>query len=178
MADKHPLVTSDASKRRLEAVLPLGTLFLAGGLIFSLVGWVDVALFYYPQRFGQPEWEFATVAQTLDAMPLPTLGLLFLCLAARAGAWRLGVRRIIAALAILLMIALAVLMIIFVLDIPVAMRALDQAQQAAQAQGQAVNPAMRSGVKRVVAKSVVYAVAYMVTYATLAIAMWRRPKEG
>lgn len=164
--------------RRLEAVAPLGTLFLIGGLIFTLVGWVDLALFYYPARFGQPEWEFATVAQTMDALPLPTLGLLMFALAARASDARLAWRRLVAALAILAILFLAVLTIIFVLDIPVAMQALERAQQAAQAQGQAANPAMRAGVKRVVAKVVVYAIGYISAYTMLAIAMWRKPSDG
>lgn len=177
MTDKHPLVTSDATRRRLEAVAPLATLFVIGGVIFSLVGWVDVGLFYYPPRFGEAEWEFGIIAQTLDAMPLPTLGLLMFAMAARASGAGIAWRRLVAALAILVMLAIIVLTIVFVLDIPVALRALDQAQQAATARGQTTNPAVRSGIKRVIAKVVIYAVGYMMAYAAIAFAMWRRPRD-
>src|SRR4051812_43447036 len=83
------------SRATTAATLPdLAPFLIAGGMVLSIAGWTDVALFYIPSNFRSTEWEFTIIARTFDAMPLPTLGLLLLVLGfrARAGApfWMRG----------------------------------------------------------------------------------------
>lgn len=51
---------------------------VAGGLVLGVAGWTDVLLLWYPLRFGNPEWEFATTSGMFDALPLGTIGFLVL----------------------------------------------------------------------------------------------------
>lgn len=51
-------------------------MFLTAGAAFALVGLADIALLWYPPHAGSVAWEYATVGRTLDALPMPTLGLL------------------------------------------------------------------------------------------------------
>ena len=52
------------------------------GAVLALVGWTDVVLLWYPLNVGNPEWEFATVGATYDALPLATIGSAALTIAA------------------------------------------------------------------------------------------------
>ena len=95
--------------------------FLIGvGVVLSIAGWTDVALSYWPSRFGYTELEFGTVAQTFDAMPLPTLGLGLLAIGvlARGGSivWSRALSVAFAAIGL----ACAASMLVFALDVPVA----------------------------------------------------------
>src|SRR5947207_11355688 len=92
MSDSSRVLVRDEVERRNRpsgpvppsSVRDLAPLLIIGGLVLSLAGWVDVLLFYWPQRFGESEWEFGVISQTIDALPLPTLGLVLLALALRA----------------------------------------------------------------------------------------------
>jgi hypothetical protein len=48
------------------------------GAAFLAVGLVDLVLLWIPLRFESIAWEFATVGRTLDALPMPVLGLTLL----------------------------------------------------------------------------------------------------
>lgn len=87
MSDRpHVLVADEGGWRKGIGPLPppslsdLAPLLIAAGAVLAVAGWVDVGLFYRPLRFGDAEWEFGTIAQTFDAMPLATLGLVLLAL--------------------------------------------------------------------------------------------------
>jgi hypothetical protein len=45
------------------------------GLVFLVVGGTDFALAWFPADFGSPEWEFATVTQSFNGLPIVVLGL-------------------------------------------------------------------------------------------------------
>lgn len=51
---------------------------VVAGAVFAILGWTDVLLLWYPLRIGTPEWEFATISGTFDALPLATIGTLVL----------------------------------------------------------------------------------------------------
>ena len=51
------------------------------GLGFLLVGLVDFGLVWMPPRVGDLEWRFSSAAQGFGALPIPTLGLVFLLVA-------------------------------------------------------------------------------------------------
>ena len=72
-----------ASSRRLVVSRPdppssrstAYTIVMVVGLAFFVVGLVDLVLLWIPVRFQSAAWEFATVGRTLDAVPMPALGL-------------------------------------------------------------------------------------------------------
>lgn len=45
------------------------------GLAFLIVGGADFALTWYPMDFGNREWEFGTVTQSFNGLPIVVLGL-------------------------------------------------------------------------------------------------------
>lgn len=123
------------------------------GLAFLLIGLVDIALSWYPVRFGTPEWEFGTIGTTLNNLPLPTLGLLIL------GGWaavteRRGAVKVFGVVAVAVAVVLAGLVIVYLLTLPPAWRAI-QAVDNASAQMIA---------KKGIAKSLVQALAYPMVF--------------
>jgi len=55
------------------------------GLVFLTVGGVDFALTWIPPNFGSPEWEFGTVTQSFNGLPILLLGLGLLTVASEQG---------------------------------------------------------------------------------------------
>ena len=154
----------------LHAVAPV---LLAVGIVLAIAGLVDVGLFYWPLRFGDAEWEFGTIAQTFDALPLPTLGLALVAV----GLWARGGRPAwTRAMALIFLGAAAIVLIlsaIFLLDVPVALKALSRAAAAAKQRGLTPNPVVSSGLKRGIAKASVFAVTYVAGYAAIGVSLWR-----
>jgi hypothetical protein len=184
MSDKPQILVADEGARRGRASEPpppsaFAPVLLVGGLVLSLAGWVDVLLFYWPVRFGDNEWEFAVIAQTFDALPLPTLGLVLLALALRTMPERRFLARLGAVKCALIALLLLALLAIFALDVPVAFNALARATREAAARGGQANPLVGAGLKRIVAKALVLGLAYASTYVAMAVLLWRGPaREG
>jgi len=175
------VVSEEGSKRGGTYVAPpatpasLASLLITVGVALAIAGWLDVLLFYWPPHFGDKGWEFGTVAQTMDALPLPTLGLLLLGLGVRsAAASRAWTRPMALALACITLVC-AGLVTLFCLDIDTAYAAMNRAARAAVAQGGAPNPYLSSDLKRGIAKTIVLGVTYVLSYGTFAGIMWRDP---
>ncbi|MGD8322576.1 MAG: hypothetical protein PVJ02_19140 [Gemmatimonadota bacterium] len=92
------------------------------GLLLAVIGAVDAALHWYPPAFNSPEWEFGTVATSVGALPLPTIGLAALLgsFVARGVRWGMITMAV-----VLLALGLAVLAAygLFLLDVPLALNA-------------------------------------------------------
>ncbi len=174
------MLVTEERRKGLGALPPssvqgLAPLLLAGGFVLAVAGWVDVGLFYYPSQFGSPEWEFGTIAQTFDAIPLATLGMVLLALGVRARGASVAVSRIVAVvLGIVAVLCLAAL-VLFVLDVPLALKAMQRAATQANAQRAAV---VSSGLKRGILKVVVFATGYAVAYGWMSVTMWRVRREA
>jgi hypothetical protein len=84
----------------------------AAGLTFALIGWTDVLLLWYPLRIGRPDWEFATVSGSFDALPLATIGTVLIVAWLHAGAERLT-RRIVAGLLVVTVLAMCGALVLF-----------------------------------------------------------------
>jgi hypothetical protein len=127
------------------------------GLLLALIGLADVALRWYPLGVGSPEWEFATISGSLGSLPLATMGLA----AMLASFLARGVRAGIITLAIVLLV-LALLVgaayTLFVLDIPLALRAPAPASLA---------------VRQAIARTSVMGLGFGVGYLAAAIAAFR-----
>ncbi len=183
MSDHAPVVLTGAPPARAAPPAPPGDVaslvpvLLIAGLVLSFAGWVDVALFYWPLRFGDAEWEFGTISQTFDALPLPTMGAVLLAMAARLTG-RPQAKVALAVLCAAIAVWCLTLLIVFLLDVPVAFQALDRATRAAAEQGRQVNPLAGAGLKRGVAKAIVFGIAYAAAYLALAVLLLRKPRAG
>jgi hypothetical protein len=67
----------------------------------------------------------------------------------------------------------AVLSLLFLLDVPVALKALSRAAAAAKQHGVTPNPLVSSGLRRGIGKVALFAVTYVVGYAAMGVAVWR-----
>jgi hypothetical protein len=181
MTDRPHVLTDDDGRRRkgigplpLSSLSDLAPLLIAAGTVLAVAGWVDVALFYYPSQFSSPEWEFGTIAQTFDAMPLPTLGLLLIALGIRArGGSVLWSRSMAVVLAIVALLCIAALLL-FAMDVPLALKAMKSAGGQADPQQAAL---ISSGLKRGMAKVILFSVCYATAFAWMAVIMWRVRRE-
>ena len=128
------------------------------GLAIAVVGWFDLALLWYPLRFGDPEWEFGTISAHLDGMPLGTVGLAMLVAGAIGRGWRRGAR-ILAVLCLLVVVGLLAISVIYLLDVPLALPA--------------TAPQVRPVIMKAMLKAGVFSATYTVLYAWLAWFLWR-----
>lgn len=92
-------------------------LFLVAGAAFMVIGWTDISLLWYPLQLRSIDWEFATVTASINAMPLPTLGLVLLAAAgiARRSKGLMRIAAVFAVLAAVLVVAMAGLYVLALL---------------------------------------------------------------
>ena len=110
------------------------------GAVLAAAALADYALAVFPTGFGSPEWEMATIGAVVQGLPLFSIGL--------AGVWVCGAglgRRglLLIAGAVFLLAAVCVLgsLVLFLTDVPVAIRAT---------QG-----AARLGINKLIAKTLI-----------------------
>lgn len=98
------------------------------GVVLLLAGLFDSVLALYPPMFGSPEWEFATVSGVIAGLPLITIGLVGVW----AGSGVFGRRWLSFAVGSTFLVgALCVvgMLVLFALDIPIALRATQNLAQ-------------------------------------------------
>lgn len=128
------------------------------GLGVAMIGSVDVALLLYPARLSSLDWEFGTISGIVDGLPLITIGLGVMTASAVARGWVRG-RRLMIGVTLILAVLIALMVVVFVLDIPAVLRAVD--------------PAMKQSIKKAMFKTTVIGFFYVVLYATLGMWTWR-----
>lgn len=107
--------SSHSSTQRVERSNRFAWKVAAGlGAALSVIGVGQLALTMYPAGFGSMEWEFATTAQLLGALPLPTVGLATLLAAlhardSRPAAWALSLALALLGLAVMAALSLHLL---------------------------------------------------------------------
>ncbi len=129
------------------------------GSAFVVAGFADLALAWYPSAFGSSDWEFGTITQTLNGLPVPALGLALVMASAAARGWR-GAVRAVAVLFGLWAVVLMALGLLYATSIPIGLRAV-------------VDEVPRLGLKKAIARSVVQFAGYSVVFLVLAIIGWR-----
>ena len=132
------------------------------GLAFVLIGGVDLLLTWYPWAFGSPEWEFGTVASTLNGLPLPALGLM-LSMAAGVAQGRMWMARGASVAMVVLVVILIGVGILFITVVPLALQSVP-------------NPLARTGILKVIAKSSVLLVIYPALFSWVALLGFRRTR--
>jgi hypothetical protein len=146
-------------------ISPAGAWVMLGwlGVLLSAVALSDYAIAMVPFRFGVAEWEFATIASVFSGLPLLTMGLAALWLSAmmRAQRWQ-----VITTAVVLLVAGVVVfgLLLVFVLDVPLALRA---------SAGE-----VRLGVKKAVAKTVMLGLLFGGSYLVTGVWSLRRRREA
>jgi hypothetical protein len=169
MSDRNRAMLLGDTRRHKDVALvspaslsELAPLFVAAGLVLAIAGWLDVALFYYPSRFGDAGWELGTVGHIFDAMPLGTLGLVLMTVGIRArGGSVVWMRCMFVVLAIVGLLCLAGL-VVLALDVPPALNAIHLSAVRADPRTTA---RVSSGLKLGIAKAIWLAVCYSIAYA-------------
>jgi hypothetical protein len=132
------------------------------GLGLTVIGSVDVGLLFVPARWASLDWEFGTVSAFIDGLPLMTMGFGAMVVASTGRGWWKW-RVALAAAALLMTVVVLAMVVIFVLDVPAALRA--------------VSPVMRSTLTKAVLKTGIMGLVYVGIYATLGVWTWRRLKS-
>ena len=181
-AARPPLADSSA---RPQVILPavergpssslqsLAPLFLIGGAILALAGLIDIGLFFVGHRFGDSEWEFGTIIQVIDALPVSMMAVLLLAIGVRIKENK-RLSRAIAVVCGLAVLFLLALLLVFALDVPVAYGALRRAT-ASNSQDSA---AVVTAIKRGITKTFILGAGYLAAFVGLTITMWKRPRTG
>lgn len=129
------------------------------GLVLTLAGLGDWVLAWFPMRLGAPEWEFGTIVSSFSGLPLVTMG--FAALLGSAVARGVRWQVLVIAWALLLWaLVIAACTVIFLLDVPLALGAV---------QGPA-----RLGIMKAIAKTLMLAALFGTGYAVAAIGSLRR----
>jgi hypothetical protein len=134
------------------------------GLAIAIVGWFDLALLWYPPNFGNPEWEFGTVAAHLDGMPLGTVGITLMIAAGIARGWRQRIR-VLQACCLLVTLWLLVIGALYILNLPLVL-------QTAREQSVSL------GLGKAALKAGTFGVTYTVLYAWLTWFLWRSTRRS
>jgi uncharacterized protein (DUF486 family) len=149
------------SKRPVEPVqdFKLGwSLLWVMGWLFTVVGLLNTALIWVPLHFGSPEYEFTSVAASLDGLPLALMGMTLALAASRAS----GRTRSATTLVVLLLVVTLLVIaggVLYWLNVPLALNALKN------------QPVPRMGIVKSMVKvtaQVVFYSAAMLTFARMA----------
>lgn len=142
--------------KQLATALWLGRWLAIGLVIASLL---DLGALWYPIQLGKMEWEYTTIATTFDSLPLITVGLGFLA-AMALGQGRRNTVVALGALFVLMTVLIGSMLVIFSLDVTVAI--------------QAAPVAAKGLVKEASLKAVLTGTTYTVLYLGAAFALLRR----
>ncbi|HEU5219183.1 MAG TPA: hypothetical protein VFU23_11020 [Gemmatimonadales bacterium] len=115
---------------------------------------MDLGLAFYPFQLGTPEWEFGTASRVLDNLPLFSLGMA-LVLGHALAEGRRGLVRLIRIVLILLVVVVAVLSVFYLLNLPLAVKAVNQTA--------AIRELYKASVKTLV-QGIAYAIAYLAMF--------------
>ena len=155
------LVREDEKERRRLVPTPDVGWYLLGamGLVFAVVGFTDLALVWYPANFGSAEFEFGSVTQTMNSLPLPTLGLTLLLASGVARGSKWAVRLSVVAL-LLVVVAILGMALLHLTTVPQALKA-------------PVEPLARTGLKKAIAKTVLQFLMYPLALLYVSVKAWR-----
>jgi peptidoglycan/LPS O-acetylase OafA/YrhL len=161
------------SRWSVASLADVAPMLLFAGCLLAIVGWVDVALLYWPQQFGDPQWEFGIIATTYDTLAMALMGMLLVGVGLRArGSPPLLVKAFGVACVLVALFCLA-LLVIFTLDIPLAVNAMHGNLPGAQGAAARPSPVVIAGIKRGIAKAVLYGLGYGTTFTAMGIMLWR-----
>jgi hypothetical protein len=154
----EPVPAAPKQSRHALADLLVPVMF-AFGLAIAAVATVDLGLVWIPFRFGSGEWEFGTVSQAMNAMPLLTMGLVFLTMAGLLAASAVMLR-VLSLVHLFITLALIGAGLLYALNVPVALGA--------------VPPEAKSLLQRAILRTSAFAGIYTLLFGWLSWFTWRR----
>lgn len=137
------------------------SLLRPAGLLFLLVGSIDVLSTWYPFAFGRPEWEFGTVTATLNGLPAPVIGLALLAAASVSRAETTAARILAVLMAIIALLVLAAA-VLWITTVPIALQSVPSESVAA------------IGLRKAIFKSGMQILLYPTMLIWMALITWRR----
>lgn len=156
-----PIILERSPERAASAAEQSGPWQLLGalGIALSLVGLADLVVAWFPQAFGNPEWEFGTVSATFDGLPAPAMGLVLVLSAAYVRRSRTLIRAL-AIVSIVLAILLVGAALLYATAVPLALRSIQ-------------DPLLRVGLFKALLKTGIQAAVYPVLFLWLGARAWR-----
>jgi len=135
------------------------------GWLFTVVGLLNTVLIWVPLRFGSPEYEFTSVAASLDGLPLALMGMTFALASSRASG---RLKSATAVVVLLVVVTLLVLAggVLYWLAVPLALNALKN------------QPLPRLGIEKSIVKVTVQVVLYSAAMLTFARMGSRKQPRG
>jgi hypothetical protein len=152
-------VAAAAARSSTDLSVAWGILVWAG-VVFTLLGAVEMALIWFPPNIGSVDWEFGTVSSFFDSLPLLGLGLGFLVAGGLARGSRWIVRSTAVALVLLALFTWAAAAL-YVTDLPLVF-------------GAAPDLFVLRALKKAVLKGAVQTLVYPFGFLWIAAAGWRR----
>lgn len=164
-ASRILIKTDDKNRASLDPSPDTGWYLLGGiGLVFAVVAGADLALAWYPLKFGDAEWEFGTVTTFFGGLPLLTmgLGLSFAAAVARGNLIRLRMLSIVLGMVGAILLAALVL---YLTTLPTAL--------ATQ-----MDPLIKTGLNKAILKTSVEGVLYPLCYLWIAVLGWKHAQKA
>lgn len=164
MAESPRIILSEGGRGRRPAGpgVPLGAIRALGVALFC-VGLLDMVLLWIPLQFGVAEWEFGTVSRFLDGLPVLTMAVAILIVLGGLEA-RNGLLWFSGSACVLLFLGVVIGALLYALNIPLALKATDQA--------------LRLGLKKGIVKALGEAVVYSFAFLALSISAFRMAKRS
>lgn len=131
----------------------------AVGLVFVVIGLVDLVLAWVPPRFGDADWELGTASAMFNNLPVPAMGLALALTSASARDARKTVRAV-AVIALVLALWSVVAAVLFGLTFPLALSSV-------------IDAAPRQALLGGSVKTMVQIVAYTALFLWIAWFAWR-----
>ena len=133
-------------------------------MVFAVVAAADLALAWYPLRFGDAEWEFGTVTAVFGGLPLLTmgLGLSFGAAVARGNLVRLRIVSIVLGVVGVLLLGS---MVLYLTTVPVALAT-------------ETDPLIKTGLNKAILKTSVEGVLYPLCYLWIAMLGWKHAQKA
>ena len=125
------------------------------GILFGVLGGVDLVTQIFPLALGSPEWEFGTYSSVMDSMPLFLMGLGFLAVFAVARSHGI-LLRILGIIFILLALVVLAGAFLYATNIPQVLRV-------------GARSPLQTGMKKAVTKGVLQATIYPITFLWLGV---------
>ena len=129
------------------------------GVIFLVIGLLDIFTSWLPSQLGDPEWELGTTSQFFDVVPLLGLGVAFLLAVAVATGRRWQIR-LIATFCVLIAVFMLLAVVLYATVLPLAFKVI-------------TNPLALVQIKKAAMKTGIQALLYPFAMLWLAGAGWR-----
>jgi hypothetical protein len=160
---KEPVVVAHSEDRspltaRESASSGWSFLFLLG-VALAIIGFIDGGLNFANPQWTNLDWEFGTLSNVFTGLPVLTTGLGLMCAATAAQGSPL-LHRVMAMVMIFGAVMLGLVLVVFALDVPPAVRASIAA--------------LKPAVKLLSLKTALMGVTYVALYLALGLWTWRR----